>query len=478
MNNNVLLSCLLCNSFSTINAKHFSNHINSFHNMKSIDYIIKFTHNGQRPLCPICSKETRYSALKFKTYCVEHSSIAESEAGKIGGKAQAWNKGLTKETDTRLKKQSEDVSGGKNHFYGKHHTQVTTSNIVSNKLIDEQTFNQRIAKRSEDFEVITSYKDYFSRQEQYLEVICKRCKSTLRKTLQLIERDSVCEKCFPNNASKAEREIVKFLEDKLGIKDIECNTKRIINPKELDIYIPSKQFAIEYNGLYWHIDNDDKTKMKDKTLLCKKLGIQLIHIFSDEWILKTELCKSMIKHKLRKSKNRIYARQCSIEEIDSKKARDFFEETHISGNTKCKKAFGLFFKDKLVACMSIRKPRQKTYKDATIEIARFSSALDTSVVGGFSKLLNAIIIWSKQNSCSNIISYADLRFSDGNVYSRNGFTFIKETGLNYWYTDCKQRFNRFKFRAQNGLTEQEIAQQNKVSKIYGCGNHLYKLEII
>lgn len=75
------------------------------------------------------------------------------------------------------------------------------------------------------------------------------------------------------------------------------NDKKVLNGKELDIYIPSKNLAIEYNGLYWHSDkatlekNDipnKETRMYakyrhiEKTKLCKEKNIRLIHIFEDD----------------------------------------------------------------------------------------------------------------------------------------------------------------------------------------------------
>lgn len=32
----------------------------------------------------------------------------------------------------------------------------------------------------------------------------------------------------------------------------EYGNREVIAPKELDIYVPSKKFAIEYNGVAWH----------------------------------------------------------------------------------------------------------------------------------------------------------------------------------------------------------------------------------
>ena len=64
------------------------------------------------------------------------------------------------------------------------------------------------------------------------------------------------------------KEIVNFIKS-LNIKVDENNTT-ILNGKELDIYIPSHNVAIEYDGLYWHSEqfiNDDYHLIK--TELCE-----------------------------------------------------------------------------------------------------------------------------------------------------------------------------------------------------------------
>ena len=74
--------------------------------------------------------------------------------------------------------------------------------------------------------------------------------------------------------------------------------RNIISPYELDIYIPSKRIAVEYNGLAWHSEkfkgNGTKTYHLMKTNLCKENGIKLIHFFEDEWLEKKEIVKSVL----------------------------------------------------------------------------------------------------------------------------------------------------------------------------------------
>ena len=89
-----------------------------------------------------------------------------------------------------------------------------------------------------------------------------------------------CPKCgFIFN--KSEDELKDFIKN-VNIDFIE-NSREIITPLELDIFIPSHNIAIEYNGLYWH---SELHKTNDyhltKTKECENKGIQLIHIFEDE----------------------------------------------------------------------------------------------------------------------------------------------------------------------------------------------------
>ena len=470
-----MLTCKICD-YSFKNKRSLSTHITLTHKIKVIDYVVQYIHDGIRPLCFTCNKETRYTGQTFKKYCIEHSYLAEHEGGRKGGQAKAWNKGLTKACDVRIALQAESIKCENNPFYGKRHTQETITKIRTTKLLSRSDFAKRITECSNDFELLTTYNNYFSRQQQYLELRCKKCDTILEKTLQTLERGTVCHICFPSSSSNAEREIYEYIIS-LGIKDVKANVKYIISPKELDIYIPSKNLAIEYNGLYWHSDMNDINKYahKNKTKACNEKGILLLHIFSDEWEQKQEICKSIIQHKLKIAKRRIYARKCEIRQLDKNKAKQFLQRCHISGSAKCKIAFGLFYNDELVSVLTLRKPIQKRYNN-TIEIARFANELYTHISGGFSKLLKYAIEWC-DDSIKTIISYADLRFSDGSVYEKNNFICVKDTGISYWYNDGRKRFDRSAFKAKDRKSEAQIATENRVSKVYGCGSLLYEMRI-
>ena len=67
-----------------------------------------------------------------------------------------------------------------------------------------------------------------------------------------------CPSCINNGKSKGEEEVAQYIES-FGLK-IERGRRDIIPPKELDIYIPEKNLAIEYNGIAFH---NDKMKPRD-----------------------------------------------------------------------------------------------------------------------------------------------------------------------------------------------------------------------
>ena len=180
----------------------------------------------------------------------------------------------------------------------------------------------------------------------------------------------------------------------------------------------------------------------------------------------------MIKHRIGMSDRKIYARKCEYKEITAKEGREFFEKSHISGGVPARKHFALLYEGQIVACLSLRKPIQKKYGNC-LEIARFASALNTSVVGGFSKIFKRVEKYAKEDGFDSILTYADRNFGEGTTYEVNGFEKVGKTNPGYWYSDGVIREFRFKYRAANGMTEKQIAELNGVFPIYSAGSNIF-----
>lgn len=457
------MKCIICEFEGE--GKAFSNHLKKEHGLKSIDYTKKYLYNNNTG-CENCGKETRYVAFTFKKYCKDCSKVAMKEGGRKGGKSEAWNKGLKKSEDSRIK----SLSGEDNPFWGKNHTEETKNRISMTKRLGSVDVLNRILERNEDFEILTPVEEYFSRQRQYLEFRCKKCDTVSKKTLQAFERGSLCPSCYPISKSKCELEIYEFVKS-VEESEVISGDRTVIGPKEIDVFIPQKNFGIEFNGLYWHsemIDSASKEDLLDKTIKCSEKGIKLMHIFSDEWESKKDICKSMIRNRLGLSR-RIFARKCKVKVLDKSEFDEFMNSSHIDGKVNSSIRLGLVYNEELVCAIGFRKPRQKKWSDY-IEISRFANALDTTVVGGLSKLIS----FMKKNNCvEKVMTYSDRRFGFGDAYRNVGYSNVGFSGVDYWYTDGISRFDRFTIKTDVNMTEKEKAAQMKLYKVWGCGSLIW-----
>ena len=269
------------------------------------------------------------------------------------------------------------------------------------------------------------------------------------------------------------------------------NNRKVISPQELDIYIPEKNIAIEFDGLLYHSSGfsslsqcnsleEYPTYHLEKTQACAEKNIQLFHIFESEWRDKKEIWKSVLLNAIGKSE-RIYARKCIIKEVPFKEAKEFLEKNHLQGVCNSKVNIGLYSENTLVARMTFGKPRYNKLYD--YELLRFCNNLNTSVVGGASRLLNYFV---KTYSPKSILSYANLRWSTGNLYEQLGFTLISQSSPNYFYFNedfilhsrIEFQKHKLKDKLENynpDLTESENMYNNGYRKIYDCGNLVYIL---
>jgi hypothetical protein len=284
-----------------------------------------------------------------------------------------------------------------------------------------------------------------------------------------------------------EQQLVDFVKS-LGIENVVCNSRSVLKSgKELDIYLPDFNTAIEYNGLYWHhedVAHITKDYHHNKFLECETQGVRLITVFSNFWKQKPEIVKSIIKNKLKLEKSSVYARQCTIKKMRSIETKNFLNKTHIQGYTPASVVYGLFHKDELVSVMTFGRSRTGIGKKTSgYELIRFASS--TRVVGGASKLLKTFLNDTKD--CESIFSYSDNEWSDGNLYKILGFTLDTDTKPSYWYVLPREEkmYHRFNFSKQklikkghdSTLTEREITKQMGLLKVWDCGKKKWVMHL-
>ena len=106
-----------------------------------------------------------------------------------------------------------------------------------------------------------------------------------------------------NNTSKGEIELQDYVES-LGYDIIRNDRTQIINPLtnknlELDIWIPSLNKAIEYNGTYWHSLNERIKCDSIKKDQCKQKGIDLLIVNDEKWSNCKKIEQKIIKNFLK-----------------------------------------------------------------------------------------------------------------------------------------------------------------------------------
>lgn len=279
----------------------------------------------------------------------------------------------------------------------------------------------------------------------------------------------ICTELLPYNPLSSSYEL--YLADFLSKYDIEYqqNVRNIIS-KELDLYIPSKKIAIEFNGIFHHSDarkanNYHINKFKE----CQEKNIKLITIWEDQYLTKPDIVKSIILSKLNIYDKKIYARNCNIEVVDSKTANDFYFNNHIQGKCNASIHCALKYNNEIVSMMSFGKRSLGKNFNNDWELIRYCSKIYINIIGGASKLFKAFI---KEHQPKCIMSWSSNDISDGNMYKKLGFEY-KNSSSSYWYiSKTLKRYHRSNFSKSNLIrkgiiTENDNRSEKEITKDLG-----------
>ena len=292
---------------------------------------------------------------------------------------------------------------------------------------------------------------------------------------RIVKTGTCCKKCAAlTSGSSAENEIRKFIND-LGYSTL--NNKKLLGLKEIDICIPDLNIGVEYHGLFWHNDQRiGSSYHHDKLTVAQAKGITLIQIFEDEWVHTPDIVKSRLTHLLGKETTSVAARKCSVQAVTTVEEKRFLTENHIQGYSASSVKLGLYFNNELISLMTFSKlSRAKGHSavDGHFELLRFCNKLNLRVVGGASKLFAHFV---KHYAPIKVLSFADKRWSTGNLYKQLKFTAKGDTRINYWYIDMKnvKRIHRYTLRKtkedDQSLTEYENRLAQGYNRIWDCGS--------
>lgn len=401
----------------------------------------------QKTGCPVCSKENR----KLKRTPLE-----------VVQELEKLNKGYDYSEILKLDKISTNdklpiICPKHGLFYQTYHSHLKQGcpKCYNRNLTFEEKFNN--IPNNSRIEILT--------KEKYKATDKIHARCTIHgeefdiKYNDLQQGHTGCEKCG-NLHHKTNPHLKEFIQS-LGM-EVEFGNRKVLKGKELDVYFPSNNLAIEYNGVYWHSNEwlENPIYHKNKTDVCDEKNIQLIHIWEDDWKHNREIVCSIIKNKLNIGNETINACEGIVKEIQNKEYKEFLEINHLHGYVSAKIKLGLYFEDKLAAVLSLGKTTENQYK-----ILRYCGLVGYNIVEGFLVLLSYFI---KQYSPENIISYVDRDISNGKSHENAGFLFVKNTLPGCW---CIKNNSRIKKPKQ---TDPVIPN---IKTIYNSGNKIYEFKI-
>lgn len=274
------------------------------------------------------------------------------------------------------------------------------------------------------------------------------------------------------NSSMQEKWLADVFHDESPVRNFK------LGDIELDVYFPRHGFAVEIHGLRYHSEisgGKGRKYHQNKYERCRERGIKLLQLYEGEIATKKALIEDMVRVRIGRGKKMDARKYTVVRDLDVK---EFLDANHLQGRTNYTDSVSLIDKDgTMFACMTFIKSRNKAYD---FELNRFCVLSGHVVRGAFSRLL-------AHRPAGIIVSYSDCRYSDGDVYAKNGFEKTGESGDRYYYTKDYRGLplNRMGFQRSKletmlpsfdpALTEWENVRRAGYDRIWMCKTYTWIL---
>ena len=373
--------------------------------LKTIKYITKHPELTEiNTRCPVCDKDMIHDGR------VQFTCSAE-----CGYKYSQTHLHDLRERNSRLALE----------YYGHENSKSKSMIRKEHREKRYQLFVKILASRN--IEMLSAYSEYLV--EPVLKFKCLQCGTEFEAAYSSSTTSNRiwCPNCH-NFRSLGEDQIYHFVASLVGVDKILRNKRKIIpNHEELDIYIPEKHLAIEFDSLRFHHSQvKDKNYHIRKTLECLKQGIHLLHVFGDEWFYRQNIVKSIIASKLGVYQQMINGNNCEMRELSAPEYYAFLEINDLRGYQFASKRLGMIYEGKLVACIGLENGI----------MVRFCTKIHTLVYDALKLLI-------EHTEEKKLTVYADLQYSIGNEYKEAGFRFVKRIAPEFTDSGKSPRFRTY-----------------------------------
>lgn len=394
--------------------------------------------------CPVCAKEMRRQSLrqvkdnKFLDFIEAHKDEYELLSEYVNVKTPV---------EMRHLKCGTTFSRIPSTFYHRFFNGCLCPKCNASSLGDKYRYtveqaNKRLGGTNQEYEFLT-----YNGAANVATIKHKVCGHVFQnKASYFLLGDGHCPKCT-TNISKDERAIYDWLKSVCS-DDVVQNDRTVLSGRELDIYIPSKHVAIEYNGHYWHSLGKLSERMtmaeaknyhRAKSLECEARGVRLIHVWDYEWAdqRKQAVLKNIILGAMQALPRRLYARECKVHYYDTESPRwgelsQFFAENNIQGNRGGQFVYTLEKDGEILMAYKFGRPSGGRAKiKYQYEMVRGASAPGVQVIGGATRLWKHFI---REKNPDSVVYYIDYNYFNGNSVEKIGLKLVGgQAGVrNYW----------------------------------------------
>lgn len=319
-----------------------------------------------------------------------------------------------------------------------------------------------------------------------LKVRCNKCGKISEMIMhtgmsQHVDEMKLCKFC-DRYQSREERELRECLASSLDDNNMDICNRLLISPYELDILFPDKMLAVEYDGFYWH--NADVVKSyyhRHKTDLCAKKGVDLVHVFENEWLFsKDAIIDQFVRQYNSKSLIHLNSEDCVIKKVQHEQAKLFVNENSICDLVLDigKINYGITYKGELIQLLSFDKVNSPIYD---FKIVVSCSKIGTIIDNGFHLLMSA---FEKDYKPMNIIVNVNSRWPILRYeFINEGFCILNKKPQiralfysmayaknNYNLLNKKQLISKLGDSYDKNKTIHENASLIKYKCIYDCGS--------
>jgi len=258
-----------------------------------------------RDISPLCkyhkiktyrgfNDDLKFCGLKSKCNCNKESALVKTKETNLNrhGKENYCN--TEKAKQTKLKRY-----GDKNYNNRDKATQTNLRKFGDTHFSKTPICKEQVKKTNTKRYGVNSFSQKHISNEVLLKLDSKEWlveqhhilkKSLIQISLEIGVTDSTVNNYFCKNnikkyiynSSYPEKLLVEHIQNTYKTEII-TNSRTIIPPKEIDIYLPEYKLAIEFNGVYWHRPEVYGSKEdwfnyhQNKIDRCNEEGIQLLH---------------------------------------------------------------------------------------------------------------------------------------------------------------------------------------------------------